>query len=124
MRTQRRQERQAHGGRGEHHRHGNGVPVERRTRLFSRRKKRQIGLAQRGDGGEEQIEPAEPLRRAASQFTTLPRDNWIMMPNNPTASSSRARAYQEVNGVRAARWPAYNRPAESTNMAMAEMSTQ
>ncbi len=59
-----------------------------------------------------------------SQFTTLPSDNWIITPNSPTASSSRARAYQEVNGVRAARWLASNRPAESTNMAMAEMSTQ
>ena len=48
----------------------------------------------------------------------------IITPNSPTASRSRARAYQEVNGRCVPRRPASNRQAESTNMAMAEMSTQ
>ena len=72
VRAQYRQERQSHGCRGKHRHHGHGVSVERRTRLFSQRKQRQIRLAQRGDGGQQQIEPAEPLRRAAQPVHDAP----------------------------------------------------
>ena len=59
-----RRERKSYGRGGKDNRYGNAVAVALRTRLFFRQKKRQIGLTQRRDGGEEQIEAAEPLRRA------------------------------------------------------------